>query len=374
MIDFRYHIVSLISVFLALAIGIVLGAGPLKDAIGDQLTGQVEELRTGKEELRVALTETEANLNQRDEFLEGISSSVLTGTLPGRRIAIVALEDSPEDLLEDVTEHLASAGASVTETVQLDASWSSDSKATFRQSLASSLTDYLDPPTPDESTDADLATALVQALTAVDPQDESKSSAAASDIRSLLAASDLVSFDNKSAPPADMIVFVSNPPETDEEDPEQAEAELRARTVQLQTLLASVAAEHTEASVVVSASDAANDLLIQIRETADYADQISTVAGVDEQPGQLNIPLVLAARAMGTVGQYGAQDDATAAVPAVTHLDAVDRTPRMATVPESEELPPSDAEQDGEAEPEDEAADADESTDGPDGESEDEAA
>ena len=45
MIDFRYHIVSLISVFLALAVGIALGAGPLKETIGDTLTGQVEQLR-----------------------------------------------------------------------------------------------------------------------------------------------------------------------------------------------------------------------------------------------------------------------------------------------------------------------------------------
>ena len=45
MIDFRYHIVSLISVFLALAVGIILGAGPLQGAIGDQLTGQVDQLR-----------------------------------------------------------------------------------------------------------------------------------------------------------------------------------------------------------------------------------------------------------------------------------------------------------------------------------------
>ena len=46
MIDFRYHLVSLISVFLALAVGIVLGAGPLRESLGDQLAGQVEQLRT----------------------------------------------------------------------------------------------------------------------------------------------------------------------------------------------------------------------------------------------------------------------------------------------------------------------------------------
>ena len=38
MIDFRYHLVSLVSVFLALAVGIVLGAGPLKEPIATGLT------------------------------------------------------------------------------------------------------------------------------------------------------------------------------------------------------------------------------------------------------------------------------------------------------------------------------------------------
>ena len=54
-IDFRYHIVSLISVFLALAVGIALGAGPLKETIGDTLTGQVEQLRGEKDALRAEL-------------------------------------------------------------------------------------------------------------------------------------------------------------------------------------------------------------------------------------------------------------------------------------------------------------------------------
>ena len=52
MIDFRYHLVSLISVFLALAVGIVLGAGPLKEAIGDTLTGEVDKLRARAADLR----------------------------------------------------------------------------------------------------------------------------------------------------------------------------------------------------------------------------------------------------------------------------------------------------------------------------------
>ena len=54
MIDFRYHVVSLISVFLALAVGIALGAGPLKETIGDTMAGQVQ-LATEKDALRTEL-------------------------------------------------------------------------------------------------------------------------------------------------------------------------------------------------------------------------------------------------------------------------------------------------------------------------------
>ena len=43
MIDFRYHLVSIISIFMALAVGIVLGAGPLQGQIGDTLNS----VRTG---------------------------------------------------------------------------------------------------------------------------------------------------------------------------------------------------------------------------------------------------------------------------------------------------------------------------------------
>ena len=38
MIDFRYHLVSLAAVLIALSIGIVLGAGPLNDNIGSTLS------------------------------------------------------------------------------------------------------------------------------------------------------------------------------------------------------------------------------------------------------------------------------------------------------------------------------------------------
>ena len=54
MIDFRYHLVSIASVFLALAVGIVLGAGPLKGTLGDTLASEVAQLIARFEEEGVA--------------------------------------------------------------------------------------------------------------------------------------------------------------------------------------------------------------------------------------------------------------------------------------------------------------------------------
>ena len=52
MIDFRYHLVSLIAVFLALAVGVVLGAGPLDDPIGQTVESRADALSTSNNELR----------------------------------------------------------------------------------------------------------------------------------------------------------------------------------------------------------------------------------------------------------------------------------------------------------------------------------
>jgi len=43
-IDFRYHLVSIAAVFLALAVGIVLGSGPLKDDISGFLEDRTAQL------------------------------------------------------------------------------------------------------------------------------------------------------------------------------------------------------------------------------------------------------------------------------------------------------------------------------------------
>ena len=70
MIDFRYHLVSLAAVLIALSIGIVLGAGPLNDNIGSTLSGEVTKLRKEKEALRQQANEQRRQLEGHDAYDE----------------------------------------------------------------------------------------------------------------------------------------------------------------------------------------------------------------------------------------------------------------------------------------------------------------
>lgn len=73
MINFRYHIVSLTAVFLALAVGIVLGAGPLQNNIAEglnsTLTQEVSDLRADKSRLNGELATSQRVRSATDEAL-----------------------------------------------------------------------------------------------------------------------------------------------------------------------------------------------------------------------------------------------------------------------------------------------------------------
>ena len=55
MIDFRYHLVSIIAVFLALAIGIVVGANALKPALINELHKEVRAAQKDNHQLSLQI-------------------------------------------------------------------------------------------------------------------------------------------------------------------------------------------------------------------------------------------------------------------------------------------------------------------------------
>lgn len=112
MFDFRYHALSLVAVFLALAVGLLLGV-----AIGDRglVSGAEDNLRADlRGDVEQARDESRAGrqeLAQRARYEEDTYPTVVGGRLEGRRIAMVFLHGRSETVATAVTRALAPSGA-----------------------------------------------------------------------------------------------------------------------------------------------------------------------------------------------------------------------------------------------------------------------
>jgi hypothetical protein len=107
----RYHAASLIAVFLALAIGILIGAEFGGDALTNTRRDLEHSLVGNLQDARSRADELSAELNRSDEFGERVYPVLTRDRLSGRRLAIVALGGLPSDLTAKVEDALGPTGA-----------------------------------------------------------------------------------------------------------------------------------------------------------------------------------------------------------------------------------------------------------------------
>ncbi|MBE6481124.1 MAG: copper transporter [Actinomyces ruminicola] len=307
MIDFRYHLVSLISVFLALAVGVVLGAGPLQNSLGTALNDQVTSLRADRNDLQTRLEQTETAVNERDEYIVAAADSLLPGRLKDQRVAVVVMPDAESGDIDSVVTEIETAGATVTGRVNLTTAWAETARDSFRSTYSGQFSPYLDAVAADGN--AILGQGLATALTTEGDN--------ATALMELLTASDtpLVTVDAQPSGPASMIVVVG--PRTvaasDGSEPTAAatpEQDAAAWTSAL-TGLASKAT-----TVVVGSADAKADVVSALRAAKA---PVTTVDSVGQATAAVSVPLALAATAAGTVGSYGFDDGADAIIPPVAN-------------------------------------------------------
>lgn len=339
MIDFRYHLVSLISVFLALAVGIALGAGPLEGTIGDTLTGQVEQLRVERDEMRAQLDLAATELDRSESAFEAIAPSVLDGVLADRRVAVIEVSDVVPEVMEEVVARIGQAGGSVTATVQVTDAWTDPTQQSFRQQIAGTLVEYLSPVPPDDAgTDLELAEALVQALTSADPGDPDALAEPADFILEVLREAELVQIEDTISLAADAVVVLAGPTvgvvevreavAAQQTAPPEEVAEELARTetmIEAALRIATTAQARSVGAVVAAGALGDPSLVQRIRQDDATVSHISTVDGVQTVTGQVAVPLALSARIAGTIGHFGTEAGATASMPPRVVLPPVER-------------------------------------------------
>lgn len=325
MIDFRYHLVSLISVFLALAVGIILGAGPLQGAIGDQLTDQVEALRTERNGLREELDEAQSRLSEQERFAAAAGEALVAESLTGTNVAVVDVDGVGDGVEQEVLDQLENAGATVVAHETLTESWTAADEATLRATVANGqreplLADLPTVLTEESGTSELLGAALALSLTAADESDTGALGERATELQQLLVRVGLVEEQAAPSAPADVVLLLSSGvtqeevagAETATEDVEPAETGVAALAT-----TAGVVADVTGAVVVAGPTTATGDLVSTVRAEEGLAERVSTVSGTDQETGRLVVALALAAQAAGHVGQYGFEDGASVLPPIV---------------------------------------------------------
>jgi hypothetical protein len=133
-IDFRYHLVSIVAVFLALAIGIVLGSTELQGHTIDVLRSSSNSLKSQLSAVSADRDSYQTLAGAGESFLSTAEPKLLDGTLSGQRLVIVTEPGAPSAVINGVKQAAGTAGATVTGTVALQPKFN-DVSGTTRSSL-----------------------------------------------------------------------------------------------------------------------------------------------------------------------------------------------------------------------------------------------
>jgi hypothetical protein len=129
-IDFRYHLVSIVAVFLALAIGIVLGSTELQGNTIDVLRSSSDSLTNQLNAVRAERDSDAQQISTDQQFLQTAEPRLLAALLDGDRVVIVTEPGAPSSVTDGIKQAAAAAGATVTGTVALQPKFNDLSGAT----------------------------------------------------------------------------------------------------------------------------------------------------------------------------------------------------------------------------------------------------
>ncbi|MBO4209954.1 copper transporter [Micromonospora echinofusca] len=308
MINFRYHVVSLTAVFLALAIGLVVGTAALNGPVADSLRDTVNALRKDNQHMRQTVNSLEEELRLEEDFAAEVAKVMLPGKLTGKRVLLLSLP-SGRDHTEGVAEMLKLAGATVTGRIDIQDKFINPDNNTTLMELAVTAARPTAPTTGlpgnghgAETSSALLASVLLDRATGGTPVTEA-------DRRAVLASytnGGYLTTADQVTSPAEAVVVVSGQPYVDKDATKKDET-----VVKLVEQF-----DRTGLLVVAGSGSADGNVVAQVRTDPVLAQSISTVDNANTVQGQLVTTLSLVEQvAAKKVGQYGLGAGATSLMP-----------------------------------------------------------
>jgi hypothetical protein len=291
-INFRFHLVSIAAILLALAAGVALGSGPLDDT-GDSLRG---EAPASQQAVDPALAAFESGYAGRT------SAALLKDKLKGQTIVVLTVPGTSAAEAKGVTSNLQAAGAEVTGEVALTSKLLDASGRQFAEGVAQQSAQDVPGVSAAGDSYGRIGAALGRALLA---DQAAAPDETAGTIRSAFAEGKLITLTAAPKKLATLAVLVSGPERTGGSDQSGVIAALAG------------ALNSTAKGVVVagpSSSSTDGGAVKAVRES-DFATEVSTVDVTDTATGRVITALVAAAQASGQPGAWGTSRSGSGAIP-----------------------------------------------------------
>ena len=311
MIDFRYHLVSLIAVFLAVALGIVIGTTQLNGRVVDNLNAQVSSLEQDKRGLEAQTQQLQAEVKSDDAFTQAVAPALVGGTLNNRRVLLVLTSAQvPSGTVDDLTALVQKAGATVTGTIHLQSQYTDPASASaiVNYVTGSGRPSGVALPQTDDAHQL-VAALLADVLMAPSVNNTAANGAAISSVLAGLSSLNVVAQDSTTVTRADFAILLT----TGAQDGTDADR----RNAALVDLAAALDAAGSGAVVAGDAESAGSKGLVgALRNNPTVVSSVSTVDNIGTAAGEVSTVLALAAERQGTSGKYGSGAD-TQPVPQV---------------------------------------------------------
>jgi hypothetical protein len=304
-INFKYHVVSLTAVFLALAIGLIVGTAALNGPLSDELKHQVTQLSAQNQQYRSQVNSLKTEVNQKEQFVTQIAPLVLPGKLAGRHVLIVSTQQSDADM-KSVQSDLALAGATVTGHVTIEDNFvKPDNNGPLLDLAATTLNTNAITGLPANSDGVETSTALLAAAlmnhTPAVPRQSQQ------EILAAYKSAGYIDYDAVPTGPAEAVVVLAGLPYTDQD-----------ATKENQNTLTMVTGFDKAGPIVLGASSTAGsgNVVSAVRGDASLSKTVSTVDNDNTLQGVLAVTLALNEQVVyGKTGHYGLASSARASLP-----------------------------------------------------------
>jgi hypothetical protein len=328
MIDFRYHLVSIIAVFLALSLGLLLGSTELRPYVQRGLNGLSKTEHNQIETLLGQKAQLQNQISSENQFALANAPAMLHDMLAGQRVVLVLAPGAAGSVTSGITQALQTAGATVTGSLQFQPAFF-DASAATGQKLIQIAQQYAQPAAVDlaGSAQAQASELLAHVIMTQDqtgqPVPGERDSVSVETVQAFAGGG----FLTKSGQPWDratlaVVIIPAAPQSTDDTNPESQALVTVAQQLNLAGLGTVVAG---------TVSGSGTGSAIDVMRTGGRAGHLTSVDDADYTIGQIVVAQSLAERQHGGSGSYGVTSTANAAGPSAPPSPAPTVSPTTAT-------------------------------------------